>query len=137
MQPIWQALYEAGADLVISAHSHGYERFAPQDPAGQADTVYGLREFVVGTGGDKLEPPGTIQPNSEVRNYTTHGVIKLTLHAASYDWQFIPVAGQTFTDAGQGTCHTQGPQPRQVPARVGALELIQPPLFCRLLAATR
>jgi len=105
MQPIWQALYTAGVDVVINGHSHMYERFAPQGPAGQADAQYGLREFVVGTGGDKLEPMRTVQPNSEVRNNSTHGVLKLTLHPSGYDWVFIPVAGASFTDVGQGTCH--------------------------------
>jgi acid phosphatase type 7 len=105
MRPIWQALYEAGADVVISAHSHGYERFAAQDPQGVADPLNGLREFVVGTGGDKFEQMGAIQPNSEVRNYATHGVLKLTLHPTGYDWQFIPIAGQTFTDSGADVCH--------------------------------
>lgn len=105
LQPFWQALYEAGADVVISAHSHGYERFALQTPDGQADAQYGIREFVVGTGGDKFEAMGKIQPNSEVRNNTTHGVLKLTLHSTSYNWSFIPIAGKTFTDVGQGACH--------------------------------
>ena len=48
---------------------------------------------------------GTPQPNSEVRDNATYGVLKLTLHASSYDWQFIPEAGKTFTDTGTGTCH--------------------------------
>src|SRR5207244_3837416 len=108
---------EAGADMVISAHSHGYEHFAPQDPTGQADVQHGLREFVVGTGGDKFELMGAVQPNSGVRNNTTHGVLKLTLHPTSYDWEFIPVAGQTFTDAGSGTCHTTGLQGSRSPGR--------------------
>ncbi len=107
MRPIWQALYDAHADLIINGHSHNYERFAPQDPAGRRDRARGLREFVVGTGGDKFQPMGMVQPNSEVRNNTTHGVIKLTLHPTSYDWVFIPIgiAGQTFTDAGSTACH--------------------------------
>jgi Calcineurin-like phosphoesterase len=105
MQPIWQALYEAGADVVVSGHDHDYERFAPQDPTGAADPVRGIRQFVVGTGGKNHYGFSTIMPNSEVHNSDTFGVLKLTLHATSYDWQFIPVAGKTFTDAGSGVCH--------------------------------
>jgi hypothetical protein len=105
MQPIWQALYEAGAEVVLSGHEHNYERFAPQDPDGAADGSRGLRQFVVGTGGKNLYPLGPGIPNSEVRNDRTFGVLKLTLRANAYDWKFVPVAGQTFTDAGSAPCH--------------------------------
>jgi protocatechuate 3,4-dioxygenase beta subunit len=105
MQPIWQALYEAGADIVVSGHEHNYERFAPQDPSGVADAATGIREFVVGTGGASHYNTFVPIANSEVRNGTTWGVLKLTLDAGTYSWQFIPIAGQTFTDAGSGTCH--------------------------------
>ena len=104
-QPFWQALYDAGAELVIAGHEHNYERFAPQTPTGQADPATGIREFVVGTGGASHYPNFTPIPNSEVRNGNTWGVLKLTLDAGTYSWQFIPVAGQTFTDAGSGACH--------------------------------
>lgn len=105
MRPSWQALYAANADLVINGHDHDYERFAPQRPSGAADSARGIREFVVGTGGTTLRPFGTIKPNSQVRNANTHGVLKLTLHATSYDWNFVPVAGKTFTDSGRTSCH--------------------------------
>ncbi|HEY7685185.1 MAG TPA: invasin domain 3-containing protein, partial [Gemmatimonadales bacterium] len=105
VQPFWQALYDAGAELVIAAHEHNYERFAPQTPAGSADPATGIREFVVGTGGASFYPNFTPLPNSEVRNGATSGVLKLTLDAGTYSWEFIPVAGQTFTDAGSGVCH--------------------------------
>jgi acid phosphatase type 7 len=103
--PFWDALYEANADVVLSGHAHSYERFAPQDPFGAADPVRGIREFVVGTGGAGLHSFGTIQPNSEVRESNTHGVLKLTLHPTSYEWEFVPVAGKTFTDSGSSSCH--------------------------------
>ena len=65
----------------------------------------GIREFVVGTGGASLRSFATIRANSQVRNSATHGVIKFTLGAAGYTWQFIPIAGQTFKDSGSGACH--------------------------------
>ena len=108
MQPIWQALYEAGADVVLSGHEHNYERFAPQDPNGNLDTVHGIREFVVGTGGASHYAFGTMLPNTEVRNSDTYGVLKLTLHPGSYDWQFVPEAGKTFTDSGSALCVASG-----------------------------
>ncbi len=105
MRPFWQILYNAGAELVINGHAHNYERFAPQDPNGNLDLKKGLREFVIGTGGEDLQEFTATAPNSEIRNSSTFGVLKLTLHATSYDWQFIPVAGQTFTDSGSQACH--------------------------------
>jgi hypothetical protein len=105
MAPIWQALYDAGADVVLAGHDHFYERFAPQDPRGVADPERGVRQFTVGTGGASHYAVAQIMANSEVRNGETFGVLKLTLHPTSYDWEFIPVLGKTFTDSGSGACH--------------------------------
>ncbi len=105
VQPLWQALYDYGADLAMAGHDHEYERFAPQAPDGTADPVRGIRSFVVGTGGGGLYFFATPLPNSEVRNASTWGVLKFTLGDGTYSWQFIPITGQTFTDSGSGTCH--------------------------------
>ena len=103
--PFWDILYAAGVDVVLNGHDHDYERFAPQTPAGVADPVTGIRQFVVGTGGKSHYAFTAIKPNSEVQNGDTFGVLKLTLHAQGYDWQFAPEAGRSFTDAGSGACH--------------------------------
>ena len=103
--PLWDALYAAGADVIINGHDHDYERFAPQTPGGAADPARGIRQFVVGTGGASLRSFSTIRANSEVRNAATFGVLKLTLSAAGYAWQFVPAGSGTFTDSGTGTCH--------------------------------
>ena len=105
MQPIWQALYDANAELVLSGHDHNYERFAPQNATGGLDLQRGIRQFVVGTGGKNHYPMQATIANSEVRNDDTFGVMKLTLKPNGYDWQFVPQAGKTFTDSGSGTCH--------------------------------
>ena len=100
----WDDLYAAHADLVLDGHDHNYERFALESPAAVAD-ANGIREFVVGTGGAGQRALGTIRANSQVRNVGTFGVLKLTLHAHSYDWQFVPVAGGAFTDSGTQATH--------------------------------
>jgi len=105
VKPLWQALYDANADVVIGGHDHDYERFAPQNPEGVADPKRGIREFVVGTGGKNHRPFGEIKANSEVRDFTAFGVLKLSLRPAGYDWEFIPEAGKGFTDSGSGSCH--------------------------------
>ena len=106
MSTIFTDLYNANADVVLSAHDHHYERFAPQTPGQVADSARGIREFVVGTGGKSLVGwASSYQPNSLVRNSTTYGILRLTLHSSGYDWKFVPESGSTFTDSGSGTCH--------------------------------
>ena len=97
-QQMYQALYNANADLILTGHDHSYERFAPQTATGVLDTNRGIREFVVGTGGRSHYAQGTLRPNSEVYNGDTYGVIKLQLKPTGYDWEFVPEAGKTFTD---------------------------------------
>lgn len=99
----WRALYDFRADVVLNAHDHEYERFDLQNPDGGPDPQ-GIREFVVGTGGKSTRAFATIRANSRVRQTGTFGVLRLTLRPNSYDWQFVPVAGQ-FTDSGTTTCH--------------------------------
>ena len=102
---LWQALYEAGAEIVLSGHDHNYQRYAPQDPDGTPDREHGIREFVVGTGGANHTPLTNPPPNVEASNDEAFGILQLTLQPDSYDWVFLPIAGQSFTDAGNGTCH--------------------------------
>jgi hypothetical protein len=104
MRDVWRTLYEFDVDLVIGGHDHTYERFAPQDPDGRFDPARGIREFVVGTGGAPLyEFPG-VRPNSEMRA-SVWGVAAFTLGATGYQWEFVPIEGQTFRDSGASSCH--------------------------------
>jgi len=104
MSAIWRDLQAAGAAVALAGHRHVYERFARQDADGHADPK-GVRQFVVGTGGGDFEKFTTgPAPNSEIRQEGVFGVLELTLHAASYDWRFVPVAGQSFTDSGSESC---------------------------------
>jgi hypothetical protein len=109
MADLYQAAYDGGADLALAGHDHDYERFAPQNAVGQIDATRGIREFVVGTGGKNhygiAAPHAAAHPNSQVRNDSTFGVLELTLHANSYDWKFVPIAGEAFTDSGTQRCH--------------------------------
>ena len=101
----WDALYAAKADVVLTAHDHLYERFAPQTPTGAADPANGIREFLAGTGGANHTSLASLAPNSEILNSNTYGVLELTLDPGGYSWQFVPEAGRTFTDAGSQSCH--------------------------------
>jgi len=102
---VWTALYNANVDIVLNGHAHTYERFAPQDPSQNPDPARGITEWVVGTGGAPFYGFVTPQPNSLVRLNSSYGVLKLTLHAASYDWQFVGPAGSPVMDSGSGNCH--------------------------------
>ena len=106
VQPFWQILFNAGVNLIVNGGAHNYERFAPQDPSGNLNTTNGIVEIVVGTGGESHYAfDAATAANSVIRNSSTFGVLQLTLHATSYSWQFVPVAGQTFTDSGTQACH--------------------------------
>ena len=109
MQDMVQLMYDKGVELLLVGHSHFYERFRRNDANQNADPNYGLRQIIVGTGGRNVYGFGTVEPGSEVRNGTTFGVIKLTLRLGGYSWKFVPIAGQTFTDAGTETCHSPHP----------------------------
>jgi hypothetical protein len=107
LKSLWEDLYAAHADLVLAGHEHSYERFALQDPEGHADPERGIREIVVGTGGRSHDPLGFVTPNSEVREWETFGVMKLTLSPGKYNWEFIPEEGKSFRDSGSDACHNQ------------------------------
>jgi Ca2+-binding RTX toxin-like protein len=104
-EPLWQALYDAGAELVLSGHAQNYERFHPLNAAGRLDKAGGIRQFVVGTGGESLQGFRKRVIGSAARNARTFGVLKLTLHKRGYDWRFVPEQGKRFTDTGSASCH--------------------------------
>jgi hypothetical protein len=105
MRSIWQVLYDADADVVISGHEHMYERFAPQTPDGVGDPDRGIRQFTVGSGGYGHHRFGQVAAHSQIRNTDTYGLLKLTLFASGYEWEFVPVRGGRFFDHGTGECH--------------------------------
>ncbi len=106
---LWQDFYQYGGDIVLTGHSHFYERYALMNPDRQADPTYGIREIIVGTGGSNVYAPGTPLPLTEAQNGDTYGALKMVLHPDSYDWQFVPIPGETFTDSGSQPCHGAAP----------------------------
>ena len=104
LAPMWNALYAAGADLVLAGHDHDYERFTPQGPDGNADAAHGVTEIIVGTGGAELESFRVVRANSAVRINDIYGVLDLTLGADSWSFRFVGVDGKAH-DHGTGTCH--------------------------------
>lgn len=103
MKDAWRLLNQAGVDVVLNGHDHVYERFAPQD-ADARPSAQGIRQFIVGTGGYSLYDRASSQRNSEVFENRTWGVLRLTLKSGSYTWEFVPVAGKSFRDAGSAAC---------------------------------
>jgi 3',5'-cyclic AMP phosphodiesterase CpdA len=105
LRDLWQILYEAGADVVLSAHDHTYERFSPQDAVGRSDDKRGIRAFVVGTGGKGTGRFLRARPNSEFRYNESIGVLTMTLRAEDYSWRFAAVPAYPLDDSGNGQCH--------------------------------
>jgi acid phosphatase type 7 len=111
-----QVLHDARVTLLLSAHDHDYERFAPLDPSGAVEPGRGVRQFVVGTGGATLSGFVAAHAGSEAREAGTKGVLQLELRADGYDWEFLPVAGASYSDSGSGAC---------VPAAAGEFDPLQ------------
>ena len=109
MRDAWTLLQDAGAELVLSGHDHDYERFAPQDANGRRDPN-GLRQFVVGTGGAYPTPFLWLRANSETRDASRNGVLRLRLYSGRYDWEFLEATPPQLPnpsppDHGEGVCH--------------------------------
>jgi hypothetical protein len=105
MAEIYRLLHEAGVEIVLVGHDHVYERFAPQDANGQADPLRGVRSFTVGTGGARLYSWKTLRDNSEFRDNSSYGVLRLELSDRGYRWGFVPVGGGPVRDEGSSDCH--------------------------------
>ena len=107
IRSLWQALYDFDTDVILSAHEHLYERFAPQTPQGVADPRRGIRQIVVGTGGHSLTRFVTRERNSETGTNQAFGILRMELRPDSYAWEFMAAPGEaaTFTDSGAQPCH--------------------------------
>ncbi len=104
MRPLWRALHEAGADVILNSHDHAYERFAPQNPEGVADPATGIRQFISGAGGYSHQQLFVPEANSEARNAQDFGVLRLVMREGGYDWQFVTEHG-AVADSGNAACH--------------------------------
>jgi hypothetical protein len=105
----WDVLYEYGADVVVNGHDHHYERMAKIDPQGEVDRIFGVRSFIVGTGGASHYGIDRIQPYSEMRITDHFGIIQFELKSSNYTWQFINVEGEVM-DRGSDVC---SPDPQE------------------------
>ena len=119
VRPLWDALYQAGAEIVLNGHDHDYERFAPQNAGGRLSmptsaSASSWSEQVART----ITPsPPRLNQTAWYATATAFGILKLTLHAQGYDWQFAPESAGSFTDAGSGPLIRRTPTPRRPPYR--------------------
>jgi hypothetical protein len=124
-QAFWELLYRYHADLVFNGHDHLYARYRQLDPYGNSDPSQGIREFIVGSGGETLDTLVTSNsttaditgnPNFNAQNLQTGsgdfwGVMALTLNSNGYAWDFEPAlelpgdSAAFFSDKGTGVCH--------------------------------
>jgi acid phosphatase type 7 len=104
IRELWRTLYDFDVDLIVTGHDHLYERFGPQDADGQLDPTRGIRQITVGTGGGPLYTPITSAANTEAIAIG-YGVLKLTLGSGMYQWEFVPIPGNSFADGGSAMCH--------------------------------
>ncbi len=103
MRAIWRLLYEKNVEIVLNGHDHLYERFEKQNPSGDIEKEKGIQEFIVGTGGRNLYALKAKQQNSVFSDSEHYGVLFLSFHERSYDWQFITI-DNTVVDSGTEKC---------------------------------
>ncbi len=111
----WKLLYQHHATLILNGHDHVYSRFAPMDPSGNSDPRNGIREFIIGTGGESLDTVLPATPNLQAYADQYYGVMKLTLEHNGYDWDYqsameSPTAPAgtppTYSDTGSASCNS-------------------------------
>ena len=103
VRELWDPLYRAGVDIVINGHDHHYERFSPMRPDGTRSPK-GIRQFIVGTGGAGLRAVNDVKPHSQIRYWSSHGLLRLRLAPGGYSWRFISV-DDGVVDSGRRSCH--------------------------------
>ena len=101
---LWDLLDTVGAEVILNGHDHNYQRWAPMRPDGTPDPN-GIRLIINGAGGRNHTTPTRSDGRVEAQNHDTYGVVRLLLRPGSYDWQFIPVSGGSFSDSGSSPCH--------------------------------
>jgi acid phosphatase type 7 len=109
---MFQALYAHGVELLLSGHTHTYERLGPVNPDGQLESAHGVRQFVVGTGGRSVftapPPPEQMHPSSEELIFNRFGVLELTLSGDSYEFNFVADDGESLDESTEPVpCHNR------------------------------
>lgn len=108
-KPFWDALYAAGADVVLAGHNHNYSRWLPMDDQLAFDPQDGIVQFIVGTGGRNLNDFGSAstKPDTFATGFDGgFGFLRLRLRAHGYDWRYVAARGQpSFLDDGSAACH--------------------------------
>lgn len=108
--PIYDALYDGGAELALTGHDHAYERFAPMTADNTVDASFGVRQFIVGIGGKdrRFVDPDAPATGSEFREsndpVALYGVLELELKPTGYEFRLVGEDG-AIRDQGSGTCH--------------------------------
>jgi alkaline phosphatase len=100
MRPVWAALDDAGADLVLNGHEHFYEAFEPRDAAGRIHPS-GLREIIAGTGGARLVDVSIARGAKAFAR--VHGILELDLQRDHYSYAFRTEKG-VVKDSGGSRC---------------------------------
>ena len=103
---LWDLMDAAGVDVLLAAHNHLYQRWAPQDADGARDPN-GITQLTAGTGGRSLYPfgPKPRPANLLATQNKAFGVLTMALHATSYDYRWVGLPGDpAFRDSGTRHC---------------------------------
>src|SRR5680860_316106 len=106
VEDLYEMLDEAGADVILTAHDHDYQRWAPQRADGTLDPE-APRQFVIGTGGAELRAFNEGEEPEALEYYQgeEHVVLRLELGSCGYSWEYLNVDGDVLDEGtGEDTC---------------------------------
>ena len=107
VRPLWGLLQDWDAEVVLGGNAHNYERWLPQDAAGIADAE-GLTQFVVGTGGRRLNEAGPEPRPAQLAAFQDDAFEHSGSRSVrvSISWSWRSAAGEPpFQDEGTAACH--------------------------------
>jgi Calcineurin-like phosphoesterase/Bacterial Ig domain len=101
MTGIWALLAQGGADIVLTAHDHNYQRWVPLNANG-SPAAGGVTQFVVGTGGHSSQD--LVRSDSRVaKSAKDYGALRLDLNQAGASYRFEN-RNHVTVDSGSLTC---------------------------------
>ena len=100
----WRALYDAGADVVLSGHDHDYERFARADAEWRSRSPSWPPPVRRRLGRQGLRPFSTVRANSEARDCDQSRRARADARRGRVRVAVPPAVG-SFTDSGSTRCH--------------------------------
>jgi hypothetical protein len=94
--------YDGAAELLLTAHDHNYQRFAPMNKSFASDPERGVVNIVSGAGGEE-NVPWKQAARSAYRQNSSFGAVRIVLTATGYSGEYRAIDGRVM-DTFSGSC---------------------------------